>query len=343
VFDFPALDVAIGLVFVYIVLALVCSTINESISTAVGLRARFLQAGLVNLLSGSTETTDAGKATVKEFYNHPLVQGLIKPGHGADPSFDPTSITKWWRKPPYPSYVPSRTFVAAVMDIAQNAESRVAKVDKEKADDEIKAAHVRMDKAAKDLERSLAAIPNKRLSEALLALFRASGHDVGQFKLATERWFDDSMERVSGWYKRRVHLILFVIATVVVVLLNADTLSAGRVLWRDDAVRAAVVKKAEAAANGKLSDVEVENAVKRLDLPLGWQLSFGDAPTQLPNDVLAWLAKLAGLALTIGAIMLGAPFWFDLLSKIVSVRGTGAPPPATDAVRKGEGKQPRAG
>jgi hypothetical protein len=58
---------------------------------------------------------------------------------------------------------------------------------------------------------------------------------------------------------------------------------------------------------------------------------------------LAILAKLAGLALTIGAVMLGAPFWFDLLSKLMRVRSTGAPPPASDAVRKGEREQSRAG
>jgi hypothetical protein len=40
--DMPALHVAIGLVFIYMVLALVCSTINETVSTAIGLRARFL-------------------------------------------------------------------------------------------------------------------------------------------------------------------------------------------------------------------------------------------------------------------------------------------------------------
>ena len=58
---------------------------------------------------------------------------------------------------------------------------------------------------------------------------------------------------------------------------------------------------------------------------------------------MAWLAKLIGLLLTVGAAMLGAPFWFDLLSKLVRVRATGAPPPATDAVRTGEGEQTRAG
>ena len=126
-------------------------------------------------------------------------------------------------------------------------------------------------------------------------------------------------------------------------LLNADTLAAGKVLWRDDAVRAAVVKKAENAAKGKLEDTNLEQTVKKLDLPLGWDLKLGDGPTQLPNDGLSWVEKLIGLLLTVGAIQLGAPFWFDLLGKIVRVRGTGAPPPTTDAVRRGEGEETRRG
>ena len=108
-------------------------------------------------------------------------------------------------------------------------------------------------------------------------------------------------------------------------------------------MRAAVVTQAEQTANEGQENADPESAVRELDLPLGWDLTFGEAPTELPNDVVSWLAKLAGLALTIVALMFGAPFWFDLLSKVVRVRSTGAPPPATDAVRKGEGEQSRAG
>ncbi len=337
--DLPALDVAIGLVFLYMVLALVCSTINESFSTIVGLRARFLQLGILNLLSASSGTTKAGVETTKRFYGHPLVQGLIRPGSGPDPSVDPTDSGRWWRKPPYPSYLPSRTFVAALTDIAREAEAKLDQVDAEEA----AAARARIERAAEGLERSLAAVPNERLSEAMLALYRSTGNNAAQFQHAAEQWFDDAMERVSGWYKRRVQLILFVIAAAVICLLNADSLTAARVLWRDDATRAAVMTRANAAAQGNAADVRVEEAVKELDLPLGWELSFGDGSTQFPDDAMSWLAKLAGLALTIGAVMLGAPFWFDLLSKIVRVRATGAPPPASDAVRSGEGEQSRAG
>jgi hypothetical protein len=335
----PALDVAIGLVFLYMVLALVCSTVNETISTAIGLRARFLQLGILNLLSASSATTKAGIETTKSFYGHPLVQGLIRPGRGPDPSLDPTSSTRWWRKPPYPSYLPSRTFIAALTDLARDAEAKLDQVD----EDEAAAARARIKGLKKGLERSLAALPNQRLSEAMLALYRSTGNDAATFQHAAEQWFDDSMERVSGWYKRRIQLFLAVIAAVVICLLNADTLTAARVLWRDDATRAAAVARAEAAAQGTAGEIKLDEAVKNLDLPLGWQLSFGDGPTQVPNNALAWLAKLVGLALTIGAVMLGAPFWFDLLSKIVRVRATGSPPPASDAVRSGEGEQHRAG
>ena len=338
-FDLPALDVAIGLLFLYLLLALVCSTVNEAISTAFGMRARFLQLGLLNLLSASPNPTKEGKAALKKFYAHPLIQTLVRPKRGLDPASDPTEPMKWWRKPPYPSYLPSRAFVAALTDLARDTSEWRDQAETDQAE----AAVERMNAASAKLEKEIASIPNTNLSEALLAVYRSVGSDASKFHHAAEQWFDDAMERVSGWYKRRAQLFLFVIATVTVVALNADTLTAGRVLWRDDAVRAAVVKKAESAAEGNLDEVEVEKAVKELDLPLGWDLSRGTGPTEIPNDPLAILAKLLGLALTIGAVMLGAPFWFDLLSKIMRVRSTGAPPPASDAVRRGEGEQPRAG
>jgi hypothetical protein len=75
------------------------------------------------------------------------------------------------------------------------------------------------------------------------------------------------------------------------------------------------------------------DSVQALKLPVGW-----DSQNR-PKDI----GVLIGWALTIFALSLGAPFWFDLLSKIVRVRSTGAPPPASDAVRRGEGEETRRG
>jgi hypothetical protein len=349
VFGSPALEVVVGLIFLYFVLALICSTVNEVISTAVGLRAKFLQKGLLNLLSGALDDekgTSAAK-TLNDLFAHPLMNALIRPGKGLGPTFDPAEYTKWWRKPRYPSYIPSRTFVSALTSKLGGLQEALADVQEAGRDsaraegEELEKARRRLDAATAKVEKALAEVPNKDLSEALLTLYRSAGKDAAAFRHITAQWYDDAMERVSGWYRRRIQVILAFIATFVVLLLNADTLTTGRVLWRDDAVRAAVVAQAEETAAQE--EGEPKATVSDLDVPLGWSLSFGEAPTELPNDTVSWLAKLAGLALTVVALMFGAPFWFDLLSKVVRVRATGAPPPATDAVRKGEGEQSRAG
>lgn len=348
-FGSPAIEVVIGLIFLYFVLALMCSTVNEVISTAVGLRAKYLQKGLMNLLSGALddEKRTSAATTLNELFAHPLMNALIRPGKGPDPKFDASEYTKWWKKPRYPSYIPSRTFVAALTSKMGGLQEALADVDEAGRDtaraegEELERVRRRLDAASAKVEKTLTEIPNKDLSEALLSLYRSAGKDAAAFRHLTAQWYDDAMERVSGWYRRRIQLILAFIAVFVVLVLNADTLATGRVLWRDEAVRAAVVAQARETASQE--EGEAKATVSDLDVPLGWTLSFGETPTELPNDTFGWLTKLAGLALTVVALMFGAPFWFDLLSKIVRVRATGAPPPATDAVRKGEGEQSRAG
>ena len=39
------------------------------------------------------------------------------------------------------------------------------------------------------------------------------------------------------------------------------------------------------------------------------------------NDYMGWVIKLAGLLISATAARQGAPFWFDLLRKLVSLRG----------------------
>ena len=51
--------------------------------------------------------------------------------------------------------------------------------------------------------------------------------DIDAFRQGLELWFDDSMARVSGWYKRQAQLILCGIAVVVVAAVNANTLTIG--------------------------------------------------------------------------------------------------------------------
>jgi len=186
------------------------------------------------------------------------------------------------------------------------------------------------------------------LRKTLEALRAEVGDDLTELRVRLERWYDDGMERVSGWYKRHVQLWLAVIGLALAIVVNADTLQLVNSLWADKTVRAAVVAEAGRTVQAgqrqtNLGDAAKEvQTIKALNVPLGWKLKRHD-PRDLPHGLRSWFAKALGLLLTAVALTLGAPFWFDLLSKLVRVRGSGAPPPARDAVRSGEGEQKRSG
>jgi hypothetical protein len=169
------------------------------------------------------------------------------------------------------------------------------------------------------------------------ALKEARG-DADHFRLSMERSFDDVMNRVSGWYKRRVQKILFVIGLLLTLAVNADSFAVGERLWKDDAVRAAVVETAgNQQADTTCPDVEADpsapidytaecvDEVEELGIPLGW--TDDTTPDEFGRE---WLGKLAGLLLTAIALSFGAPFWFDVLSRLARLRGSGGrEPPAT--------------
>ena len=313
--NFPALDVAIGLSFLYFVLSLVCSALNESLAAITARRAKFLKKGLQTILQGPNGSTKA----LDQLWSHPLVKNMIRPA-------GTTKILRRTRKARYPSYLPSRTFATALLDLGEVTKGRGPTV-----------------------EESVDAIENPEVQKALRALWRAGEPEFDAFRHRVEQWYDDAMERVSGWYRRRVQLWLWVFSILVAFLINADSLQIGNTLWTQPATRAQVVKVAEQAAqqgeNGKKATERLKD-LEATGLPLGWHFGKGSSkdPRRIPPLFhLAFFVKLLGLAITAVALTLGAPFWFDFLSRIARIRASGAPPPATDSVRHGEGEQTRAG
>lgn len=178
-----------------------------------------------------------------------------------------------------------------------------------------------------------------------------------------EQWFDDSMDRVTGAFKRYSQSMALLIGLIVALILNVDSIDLTLYLWREPSVRQVL---AQNAANFEIPQAAIEanpaqalqdfrNQFVGLSLPLGWgitnfegQVNAADncrlfpgenqtfgirifpsmrclVPPQ-PNNQMNLALKLGGIFITALAARQGAPFWFDILKRVVNLRGTGANP-----------------
>lgn len=329
----PIMDVALGLILVYLLLSLIASSLREVIETRMKMRATNLEIGIRSLLQESEERYPL----TAELYRHPLIFGLYR-GDYAPGSRD------------LPSYIPSDLFAGALMDMVARGP--------------LEPGHPtpRGPLDAATVRRGAAELGNPRVARVIEAALDAAGDDLAGAQEAIEAWFNAGMDRVAGWYRRNTQKIVFAIGVVVAVGLNVDTLALMQHLARDPEQREILAARAQAAARdgGTLADPEA--LLASYALPIGWQrVDFGvRGPGLLPRRAAAegaglrapsfdpgWIwsrivSPLAGWLMTAVAISLGAPFWFDLLNKFTVVRSTVKPaeksPPEASEDRQAGGR-----
>ena len=300
-FNGTVLDVAVGLIFVFLMLSVACSLVNERIQSYFDRRAKMLQGAITDLL---------GAEEAKDLIGHPLIRALS--GKSGSP----------------PSYIPSATFAVALL------ESLVHKSG-DTSNGPLSFARVQ---AAVDSRLNM----DTSTKRAMQALLSSAHGDMAKARLAIEHWFDSSMERLSGVYKRHINRWLLGLGFGIALVTNADAIRLVERLEHESTLREAVIAQAKAAPTNVSTDqpnqlVTIHAQLDQLDL-LFWDVD--NSPTakvdQFPRALrsfepfdswLIWLLlKLAGCAMTALAVSLGAPFWFDLLGRLVNLRATGEKP-----------------
>jgi hypothetical protein len=185
-----------------------------------------------------------------------------------------------------------------------------------------------------NVQELLAAIDSSACNKATKKALDALLHDASDLKQVSERitkWFAGPMDMVRAKYKGLIGTVLFFTALAACISLNLDTIMIGGVLWSRCELRANV-EAAAARVTERLQAEEVEELphdagtlleaateLKELDIPIGWS-SRRDDPRSLPGDFQGWLMKVLGLAATVVAASLGAPFWFDMLNRLIGLR-----------------------
>jgi hypothetical protein len=291
------LEVVLGLAFIYLVFSLVCSALQEWVSTLFAWRSENLEAGLRSMLCGQSTTTGA-----EELFNlladNPRIKAMMSPKR------------RFRKRQRIPSYLAPRTFSLVLLDTLAPPEDGAASKNL-------------VEKARKGVQ-GLSGLPDD-VKRQLLGLLDVAGDSLDDFRTELENWFNDTMNRVSGWYRRKAQLWLVFFGLAVAAVGNVDTFHLVDRLWNDPGQRAAIVAQAEGAAaagNTEQLQAQIDEDLGALELPVGWTLE-GSGPQDFPDSI--DLVKVLGIIVSGLALALGAPFWFDALSKISRLRATGKP------------------
>jgi hypothetical protein len=191
--------------------------------------------------------------------------------------------------------------------------------------DEIGGVNVTATSATQVFQSVQNAVADSPLRQVLAPIVASSVGSYAAVVDGIEGWFNDTMNRVSGAYRRGATIWIFFIAVALAVGLDADSIKLVKVLELNSATRAALVTVAGAAAKAPNATAATD-ALQHVSTEVFNSLNFGwfGSPSSLPPEP-GWQIAL-GLLGTVLAISLGAPFWFNALKFLVNVRNAGANP-----------------
>ena len=343
----PILDTVLGLSFVFLIGALMTSAVVEWFANLRQKRAKTLLVGLREMLNPTTSTTATTTPRKTDAVMGRIAPGAIQErnlnakalvatptsstaadtaatatlsvedilGHGLIQPFKPI---RWGKKTRNPSYIPGDVIAKVMVDLL---------------DPEHEA------ETLKQLEAKVDTLPGS-LQSALRGLIRAADGQIDKFRDGIEHWYDAQMDRISGIYKRWAKWVSIVVAIGVVGFFHVDAIAIAQNLWTNEPTRNAVVAAAvgsklctPASGTTGTTDSGDQNLTKLREcitglqtdgLPIGTQQWFTS-----PADVGGWLLLIVGLAASVMAISMGAPFWFGAMNRLISVRNAGTKPSST--------------
>jgi len=386
-FNSVALDVCISLVFIYLLYSLLVTILGEMVATWLGMRARVLRVAIERMLNDGRNANNQittrsrfekwlHRSAVGRFVLH-IRQWVLRfmlyefeefkysfAGHfyyqpsvkylGTGPK--PQALSFRHGKP---AYFSAETFAETLIHLLRS--KGTGATDMERVQFCLRFNTMQIEPETIGYLRNLAI---------------DSGNDIAVFSEKLKGWFEETMDRANGWYKRKLQFILFWLGFTIVLLFNVDSITIATKLTKDKTARDQLLRMAIQASDDSSSisralrqsqdqtinrDTllvksyrEVSRAITESNqiLGMGWdevqaeKISFSLWGFKILNEksfykqINPFRAEFWGLIITALALTLGAPFWFDLLRRLVSIRGTGVKPDEENKVNKMRNFQP---
>ena len=242
-FNNIVLDVFIGLVLIYLLYSLLITILGEMVSTWMGIRSRILRVAIEKMLNdhyvdayGNLKYTNVWEIIrqffLKEypdfkysfagkFYEQPGIKYLV----------DSAGEPKTWFTQTKPSYFSSTAFAENMAQLLRDKGSGNNDMERINFCLQFNTHHIQA--------HSL---------QFLRELAHDSDGDIVLFKKKLEAWYNETMDRTSGWYKRKMQVILFTLGFIVAAWFNVDTIQIARKLSRDKDARNQMANMAVALA-----------------------------------------------------------------------------------------------
>lgn len=286
------LDVIIVLAFIFLIYSLLSSIIAEVISDILRLRARNLELYLRFMLSDDNKMRWAdifgarskeAKSLFSSFIHLPSIKNLSR---------------KRWIQKSGPSYMSAETFVHGLIDTLVR--------DNEGKND--------VDRMIKGLDKVKGEAPET--VEHIQRMLERSNQDLHQFKTELANWFDNSMERCASSYKQLVQWKLLIIGFAVAVFCNLNMIEVTKTLASNEALTKQMASQVSQVITNadSLETIKAETQLYQKNIEASLGIGNGSHDNSKP------LTKFLGYLLAALGISLGAPFWFDLLGKLVKLR-----------------------
>jgi hypothetical protein len=336
-----AVELSLGLIFTFLIFSTVCSGVNEGIQRVLNSRGKALFDAINGLIGDVT--------LAKDFWQHDLITGLMstssgtvkattgntdaytnavnKLGQNVSSKVPPDQTLSLKERRTLPSYIAPSTFATVVLDLFAGSSS-AAGPPPAGGGQQTPPATAAAGGAGSGGNGAPTPPPAKGTLVARLQALglptpvAEAGADLEQFETNVEKWFNDSMDRLSGWYKRYVIYFLLGLAIAVTIGFNVNTIRIATELWSQPQLSAAISAEAQATTSPN-SHTDIPTVKQALNdaqtLPVGW------GSVNQPSSV-GWGTTIIGWLITIVAISFGAPFWFDLLTRMNSLSLSGPPP-----------------
>ena len=357
------IEVAIGLVFVWFLVSLCVMAAQEWIAAKLKWRSTELETALKRMLEDPDFDQKAGNFwdLIKPKKKETSTEQASAESNSLYANFQNNQLIKTLsKKGGKPSYISPSKFATVVLDTVITAGAKDA--DSSKPTRNIKETLDALSRGAMAVKEKNEKIGQALVSlVGNVKGFAKNEEDaLATARTNVENYYNDYMDRLSGVYKRRAQLWAFGIGIILAIAVNIDSINIMEHLWREPTLRQSIVAQAQNSVNqnspatDQINVSELQSKLSGLSIPVGWvrvpdtgKCSYFPSADVTDQDRFGWFipnlvcfspsleadAKssslftwLIGIIITGAAAAQGAPFWFEILGKLVNMRSAGVKP-----------------